>query len=231
MGSAAAAAPKTSIGATRCARAPDGPARVRHRRDAKKVRRTPVKNLDRRPEVEVRFCGRIKKALELEAALGHENLARQQIFEAAHDLVHRFSRGDVGDLRPDVISSFDVAVHFQVAGIAEEVAGTRRCGRAFRTMKNRALLFAKVAGLLEGNHSLIHKDFCGWFFIGNFDGLLGEGLGLAPPRVEGALAEHLVLGFVVCFCCVFVVVRLFFGSCRSLRVGRGCLAARPGRWR
>ena len=49
---------------------------VRHRRDAKKIRRTPVKNLDRRPEVEVRFGRGIKKPLELEAALGHEDLAR-----------------------------------------------------------------------------------------------------------------------------------------------------------
>ena len=173
------------------ARAPDGPDRsIRHRRDAKKIHRTPVKNLDRGPEVEVRLGRGIEEALELEAALGHEDLARQQVLEAAHDLVHRFSRGDVRDLRPDVISSFDVAVHFQVAGIAEEVAGTRRCGRAFRTMKNRALLLAEVAGLLEGNHSLVHKNFCCRFFIGYFDGLLGEGLGLAPPRVEGALAEH-----------------------------------------
>ena len=89
-----------------------------------------------------------------------------------------------------MIPPLHVAVHFQVTGIAEEVARARRRRRAFRAMKNRALLFAEVAGLLEGNHSLIHKDFCGWFFIGNFHGLLGEGLGLAPPRVEGALAEH-----------------------------------------
>ena len=173
------------------ARAPDGPDRsIRHRRDAKKIHRTPVKNLDRGPEVEVRLRRWIEEALELEAALGHEDLARQQVLEAAHDLVHRLARRDVGDLRPDVISSFDVAVHFQVAGIAEEVAGTRRCGRAFRTMKNRALLFTKVTGLLKWDHSLIDEDFCCRFFIGYFDGLLGEGLGLAPPRVEGALAEH-----------------------------------------
>ena len=38
--------------------------------------KTLVKNLDRRPEVEVRFGRRIKKPLELEAALGHEDLAR-----------------------------------------------------------------------------------------------------------------------------------------------------------
>ena len=37
---------------------------------------TLVKNLDRRPEVEVRFGRGIKKPLELEAALGHEDLAR-----------------------------------------------------------------------------------------------------------------------------------------------------------
>ena len=190
VGSAAAAAPKASSGATRCARAPDGPARVRHRRDAKKVRRTPVKNLDRRPEVEVRFRRWIEEALELEAALGHEDLARQQVLEAAHDLVHRFPRGDVGDLRPDVISSFDVAVDLEITAITKKITGTRRRRRAFRAVKNRALLFAEVAGLFEGNNSLIHKDFCGWFFIGYFDGLLGEGLGLAPPRVEGALAEH-----------------------------------------
>ena len=153
---------------------------IRHRSDAKKIHRTPVKNLDRGPEVEVRFCGRIKKALELEAALRHEDLARQQVLEAAHDLVHRFPRGDVGDLRPDVISSFDVAVDLEITAIAKKISGTRRRRRAFRAMKDRALLFAEVAGLLEGNHSLIHKDFCGWFFIGNFHGLLGEGLGLAP---------------------------------------------------
>ena len=187
--------------------------------------------MDRRPEVEVRLRRWIEEALELEAALGHEHLARQQVLEAAHDLVHRFPRRDVRDLGSNMISSLDVAVDLEITTITKKIAGTRRRRRAFRAMKNRALLFAEVAGLLEGNHSLIDKDFCGWFFIGNFDGLLGEGLGLAPPRVEGALAEHLVLGFVVCFCCVFVVVRLFFGSCRSLRVGRGCLAARPGRWR
>jgi hypothetical protein len=222
VGSAAAAAPKTSIGATR---AFDGPDRsIRHRSDARKIHRTPVKNLDRGPEVEVRLGRRVEEALELEAALGHEDLARQQIFEAAHDLVHRFPRRDVRDLGSNMISSLDVAVDLEITTITKKIAGTRRRRRAFRAVENRALLFAKVAGLLEGNHSLIDEDFCGWFFIGNFHGLLGEGLGLAPPRVEGALAEHLVLGFVVCFCCVFVVARLFFGSCRSLRVGRGCLA-------
>ena len=104
--------------------------------------------------------------------------------------MHRFSRGDVRDLRPDVISSFDVAVDLEVTGITKKIAGTRRRRRAFRAVEHSPFFFTKVAGLLEGNHSLIHKDFCGWFFIGNFHGLLGEGLGLAPPRVEGALAEH-----------------------------------------
>ena len=108
--------------------------------------------------------------------------------------MHRFSRGDVGDLRPDVIPPLHVAVHFQVTGIAEEVARARGCGCAFRAVKNRALLFAEVAGLFEGNHGLVDENFCGWFFIGNFHGLLGEGLGLAPPRVEGTLAEHPALG-------------------------------------
>ena len=89
-----------------------------------------------------------------------------------------------------MISSFDVAVHFQVAGIAEEVARARRRRRAFRTVKDGPLLLAEVAGLFEGNHSLVDENFCCRFFIGYFDGLLGEGLGLAPPRVEGALAEH-----------------------------------------
>ena len=184
------AAPRAaaSLGA---ARAFDGPDRsIRHRRDAKKIRRTPATNLDRRPEVEVRFGRGIEEALELEAALGHEDLARQQIFEAAHDLVHRFSRRDVRDLGSNMISSFDVAVHFQITGIAEEVAGTRRRRRAFRAVEDRALLLAEVAGLLEGNNSLVDKNFCGWFFIGDFHRFLGEGLGLAPPRVEGALAEH-----------------------------------------
>ena len=173
------------------ARAPDGPDRsIRHRRDAKKVHRTPARNLDRRPEVEVRLRRGIEEALELEAALGHEDLARQQVLEAAHDLVHRFSRGDVRDLRPDVISSFDVAVDLEVTGITKKIAGTRRRRRAFRAVEHGALLLAEVAGLLEGNHSLIDEDLGRRFFIGYFDGLLGEGLGLAPPRVEGALAEH-----------------------------------------
>mgnify|MGYP001197862984 CR=1 FL=1 len=108
--------------------------------------------------------------------------------------MHRFPRRDVRDLGSNMISSLDVAVDLEITAIAKKISGTRRRRRAFRAMKNRALLFAEVAGLLEGNHSLIHKDFCGWFFIGNFDGLLGEGLGLAPPRVEGALAEHPALG-------------------------------------
>ena len=66
--------PKSSSGATRRARAPDGPdprtPSPRHEDG------TLVKNLDRRPEVEVRFGRGIKKPLELEAALGHEDLAR-----------------------------------------------------------------------------------------------------------------------------------------------------------
>ena len=229
------AAPRAaaSLGA---ARAFDGPDRsIRHRRDAKKIRRTPATNLDRRPEVEVRLRGRVEEALELEAALGHEDLARQQVLEAAHDLVHRFSRGDVRDLRPDVISSFDVAVDLEVTGITKKIAGTRRRRRAFRAVEHGALLLAEVAGLLEGNHSLIDKDFCGWFFIGYFDGLLGEGLGLAPPRVEGALAEHLVLGCFFCclFCCVFIIGTLFW-FLLSIAAGgaglpRGTAAAGPRR--
>ncbi len=107
-----------------------------------------------------------------------------------------------------MISSLDVAVDLEITAIAKKISGTRRRRRAFRAVENRALLFAKVAGLLEGNHSLIHKDFCGWFFIGNFHGLLGEGLGLAPPRVEGALAEHGVLLLFFLGCCLFLVVCL-----------------------
>ena len=104
--------------------------------------------------------------------------------------MHRFPRGDVRDLGSNMISSLDVAVDLEITAIAKKISGTRRRRRAFRAMKNRALLFAEVAGLLEGNHGLIDENFCCRFFIGYFDGLLGEGLGLAPPRVEGALAEH-----------------------------------------
>ena len=154
--------------------------------------------MDRRPEVEVRFGRGIKEPLELEAALGHEDLAREQILEAAHDLVHRFPRRDVRDLRPDVISSFHVAVHFQVTTITKKVAGARRRRRALRAVEDRALLLAEVARLFEGNNSLVHEDFRRRFFVGSFHGLLGEGLGLAPPRVEGALAEHPALGVLGC---------------------------------
>ena len=104
--------------------------------------------------------------------------------------MHRFPRRDVRDLRPDVISSFDVAVHFQVTAITKKIAGARRRRRALRAVEDRALLFAEVARLFEGNNSLIDEDFRRRFFVGYFGGLLGEGLGLAPPRVEGALAEH-----------------------------------------
>ena len=107
-----------------------------------------------------------------------------------------------------MISSLDVAVDLEITAIAKKISGTRRRRRAFRAMKNRALLFAEVAGLLEGNHGLVDENFCGWFFIGNFHGLLGEGLGLAPPRVEGALAEHGVLLLFFLGCCLFLVVCL-----------------------
>ena len=108
--------------------------------------------------------------------------------------MHRFPRRDVRDLRPDVISSFDVAVDLEVTAIAKKVAGARRRRRALRAVEDRALLFAEVARLFEGNNSLIDEDFRRRFFVGDFGGLLGEGLGLAPPRVEGALAEHPALG-------------------------------------
>ena len=108
--------------------------------------------------------------------------------------MHRFPRRDVRDLRPDVISSFHVAVHFEVTTITKKVAGARRRRRALRAVEDRALLFAEVARLFEGNNSLIDEDFRRRFFVGYFGGLLGEGLGLAPPRVEGALAEHPALG-------------------------------------
>jgi len=89
-----------------------------------------------------------------------------------------------------MISSLDVAVDLEITAIAKKISGTRRRRRAFRAVEHGALLLAEVAGLLEGNHSLIDEDLGRRFFIGYFDGLLGEGLGLAPPRVEGALAEH-----------------------------------------
>ena len=104
--------------------------------------------------------------------------------------MHRLPRRDVRDLRPDVISSFDVAVHFEVAGIAKKVAGARRRRRALRAVEDRALLLAEVARLFEGNDRLIDEDLGRRLLVGDFGGLLGEGLGLAPPRVEGALAEH-----------------------------------------
>ena len=89
-----------------------------------------------------------------------------------------------------MISSFDVAVDLEITTITKKIAGPRRRRRALRAVEDRALLLAKIARLFEGNNSLIDEDFRRRFLIGDFGGLLGEGLGLAPPRVEGALAEH-----------------------------------------
>ena len=108
--------------------------------------------------------------------------------------MHRFPRRDVRDLRPDVISSFDVAVDLEITTITKKIAGPRRRRRALRAVEDGALLLAEVARLFEGNNSLVDEDLGRRFFIGHFGGLLREGLGLAPPRVEGALAEHPALG-------------------------------------
>ena len=110
--------------------------------------------------------------------------------------MHRFPRRDVGDLRSNVIPPLDVAVDLEVTAITKKVAGARRRRRALRAVEDGPLLLAEVARLFERNNSLIDEDLGRRFFVGGFGGLLGEGLGLAPPRVEGALAEHPALGVV-----------------------------------
>ena len=73
----------------------------------------------------------------------------------------------------NMISSLDVAVDLEITAIAKKISGTRRRRRAFRARKT-ALLFAEVAGLLEGITVWLTKISVVGFSLATFTGFLAR---------------------------------------------------------